>query len=95
MKLRLDVEMNDGTQWTVDTNLFTVVAWERKFKRKISDLGSGIGAEDLAYLAWEAAKQNEIVVPMMFDDFIKKAKSVTVASEATVRPTREAPGDEA
>jgi hypothetical protein len=33
------------------------------------------------------------VVPMMFDDFIKKAKNVTVASEATVRPTREAPGD--
>lgn len=95
MQLSLAVEMNDGTTWTVDTNLFTVVAWERKFKRKISDLGSGIGAEDLAYLAWEASKANEVVVPMMFDDFIKKAKSVTVAEQRAARPTREAPGDEA
>ena len=36
---------------------------------------NGIGAEDLAYLAWEASKEQKVVVPASFDDFCKKLKA--------------------
>ena len=51
MQLTLKVELPDNT-YTVTTNLYVVVAWERKFKRKASDMANGIGIEDLAYLAF-------------------------------------------
>jgi len=57
MQLTLKVELPDNT-YTVTTNLYVVVAWERKFKRKASDMANGIGIEDLAFLAFEASKLN-------------------------------------
>lgn len=38
-------------------------------------MANGIGAEDLAYLAWEASKECKVVVPASFDDFCKKLKA--------------------
>jgi hypothetical protein len=43
MQLNLHVTTNDGDDYTVTTNLFVVVAWERKYKRKASELSAGIG----------------------------------------------------
>ena len=40
-----------GETVEVSTSLLTVVAWERKFKRKASDMGNGMGIEDIAFLA--------------------------------------------
>ena len=93
MQLTLKVEMTDGNGFEVTTNLFTVVSWERKFKRKASDMAAGIGIEDLLFLAHTAAKDNGVTVPLMFDDFIKKAKSVEVVSQADAGPTETAHGD--
>ena len=57
MQLSLEVQFLDGSDpVTVETTLFTTVLWERKYKRKASELGSAIGQEDLAYLAYEASK---------------------------------------
>jgi len=50
MKLTLQVTERDQ-HYTVTTNLGVIVAWERKFKRKASQLGEGIGVEDLAFMA--------------------------------------------
>jgi len=93
MQLTLAVEMTDGNRFEVATNLFTVVSWERKFKRKASDMAQGIGIEDLLFLAHTAAKDNGVSVPLMFDDFIKKPKSVEVVSQADAGPTETAHGD--
>lgn len=93
MQLTLTVEMTDGNRFEVATNLFTVVSWERKFKRKASDMANGIGIEDLLYLAHTAAKDNGITVPLMFDDFIKKAKSVDVVGQEDANPIETAHGD--
>ena len=41
MKLDLHVTTTDGDDYTVQTNLFVIVAWERKYKRKASDLAAG------------------------------------------------------
>ena len=81
MKITLKVTPNEGDPYEVTTNLFVVVAWERKTKRQASSLANGIGAEDLAFFAYESAKQSGVVVPAIFDDYIKKTKSIEVISE--------------
>ena len=81
MKIRLQVTPIEGDPYECETNLFVVVAWERKFKRQASSLGNGIGAEDLAFFAFESARAAGIITPLAFDDFIKKTKSIEVVSE--------------
>jgi hypothetical protein len=70
--------------------LFSIVALERKFKIRASDLASGVAMEHLAFLAFEGAKQNGVTVPAVFDDYIKKLVSVDVVNEETANPTEEA-----
>jgi hypothetical protein len=89
MQLTIQVTTQDE-QYVVNTNLFTIVAWERKFKTKASNLADGIGMEDLAFLAYESSKQAGHVVPAVFDDFIKKVTNIEVVGEDS-NPTPEAP----
>jgi hypothetical protein len=86
MKLKLEVTEQDG-KYTLETNLFVIIAWERKFKRKISDLSNGIGMEDLAFMAYECCKQINHPVPPVFDDYIKRLIDIDVIDEETVNPT--------
>ena len=90
MKITLNVEQQDGQTYQVTTNLFSIVALERKFKIRASDLASGVAMEHLAFLAFEGAKQNGVTVPAVFDDYIKKLVSVDVVNEETANPTQEA-----
>ena len=83
-----------GETTEVSTSLLTVVAWERKFKRKASDMGNGMGIEDIAFLAFEASKQHKVVGPVAFDDFRASLESIEVVSEETENPTPAAPTDE-
>jgi hypothetical protein len=81
MKIRLQVTPNEGDPYECETNLFVIVAWERKFKRQASSLSNGIGAEDLAFFAFESARAAGITTPLAFDEFIKKTKAIDVVSE--------------
>lgn len=92
MLLTLRVEMPEET-YEVSTNLYVVVQWERRFKRKASDMATGVGVEDLAYLAWESAKAAKIVVPAGFDDYLKKLVNIEVISKDPENPTQAAPID--
>lgn len=87
MQLHLKVTTNDGEQYTVTTNLFVVVAWERKYKRKASELAAGIGVEDLAFMAYEACKQDNVPVPLLFDDYVKKLAAIEVAGQEPENPS--------
>jgi hypothetical protein len=89
MKLTLEVTERDQ-HYTVTTNLGVIVAWERKFKRKASQLGEGIGVEDLAFMAWECCKQNSISVPIVFDEYVKRLENIEVVDNEPVNPTTEA-----
>lgn len=91
MKLKLQVDYN-GDQYEVNTTLKTIVAWERKFKSKVSKLAEGIGLEDLAYLAYEASKAAGRTMPAVFDDFINKCDNIEVV-DTDNRPTQEAQSD--
>jgi hypothetical protein len=93
MQLTLLVTNQDGA-YQVSTNLFTVVLWERRFKRKAADMVNGIGVEDLLYLAWEASKQNKIVVPSEFDTYCKQVTNVEVVEQEAQNPTQAAPTDD-
>ena len=78
MQLTLKVTFNDGQQQTLTTNLFTIVAWERKYKRKASQIADGIGIEDLAFLAYEAQRSSGVTVPALLDDYIKSLQNLEV-----------------
>jgi hypothetical protein len=87
MKLTLKVTELDGNAYEVKTNLFTIVALERKFKIKASDLAQGVGLEHLAFLAYEACKLSNIAIPPMFDEYIKRLESVEVVDNEPANPT--------
>ena len=92
MKLTLRVDQGDGPI-EVTTNLFTIVAWERRFKTKASNIANGIGLEDLAFLAHTALQQIGVVVPIVLDDFIKKVTVLEVVDNETENPTVRATTD--
>ena len=94
MKLTLALDMGDHGQHQVTTNLWVITQWERKFRRKASDLAQGIGVEDLLYLGFECCKLHNIPVPAAFDDFIKRVNNVDVVSEEPASPTEAAPTDD-
>jgi hypothetical protein len=89
MKIQISVDTGNGPD-IVTTNLFTVITWERKYKRRAGDLAAGIGAEDLAFLAYEASKAAGITVPLVFDDYAKKIVSLEVVSQEDQNPTQPA-----
>lgn len=90
MQLTLAVDAGDGP-FTVSTNLWVITQWERKYKCKASQMADGIGVEDLAFLAYESAKLNGIVVPVVFDDFLKTVRSLEVVEQSPAVPTSEEP----
>lgn len=92
MQLTLQADIGDGP-FTVTTSLWAITQWERKFKSKASQLAEGIGVEDLGYLAYESAKQNGIVVPAVFDDFMRNLRSIDVIEQDSPRPTSGEPSD--
>lgn len=92
MKLTLRVKLYEGEAYEVVTNLFVIILWERKMKRRASDLSSGIGMEDLAYMAYEASKQQGHPVPISFDAFVAKLEDLEVTETASAVPTQEATG---
>jgi len=92
VNLTLRVDMGEGPL-EVTTNLYVMVAYERKFKRKASDMANGIGIEDLLYLAYESCKLHKITVPVAFDDFVKKCLTIDVVSNDDENPIHEAPTD--
>ena len=85
MQLTIRVDTGEGPQ-EVTTNLWVLVAWERKYKAKASQMAQALGMEDLAFMAYEASRQAKMTVPAVFDDYLKKIVSLEVVSN-TARPT--------
>ena len=94
MKIQLRITPNEGEPYELETNLFVIVAWERKFKQKASTLANGIGIEDLAFMAYECCKQQNIPVPVSFDQYIMKVNSVEVVGQEDPKATEATVTDE-
>ena len=83
MQLTLRAVFKDGASYEVQTNLMTIVLWERKYRRKASDIANGIGVEDLAFMCYEASRLNGITVPSSLDAFITSLTNIEVVDQAT------------
>ena len=90
MQLTLKVT-TDQTTYEVKTNLYVIIAWERKFKQKASNLATGVGLEDLAFMAFESCKIHGITVPAIFDDYVRRLVNIEVVTDEPTNPTIEAP----
>jgi hypothetical protein len=94
MQLRLKVQRQNEEAYEVTTNLAVIVAWERRFKRRASDLGSGVGMEDLAFMAYEASQRSGVIVPATLDAFINSIENLEVVdSEPATFTVPELSGD--
>jgi hypothetical protein len=77
---------------TVTTTIATAAAWERKFKRRASDLQGGIGIDDLMYMAWHAlnAQKRE---GRDYDTWLQSVEDFSVVEVAGANPTAPAASD--
>jgi hypothetical protein len=77
---------------SVNTTIATAAAWERKFKRRTSDLQSGVGIDDLMYMAWHAltAEKRE---SRDYDTWLQSVEDFSVAEVAQPHPTDPAASD--
>lgn len=88
MKLTLEVTEVGGNVYEVTTSLPVVIAWERKFKRKASELANGnIGLEDMVFWAYESAKRCNIPVPLTLDAYIDRVDGIEVKDTDAAGPT--------
>lgn len=90
MKLTIRFDIGYGPA-TITTTLATLVAWERKFKMKTGDLADNFGMEDMAFMAWHAAKiqtEHGQAIPVEFDSFVNKLVEIEIVSTASTNPTK-------
>ena len=90
MKLTIRFDIGYGYA-TITTTLATLVAWERKFKMKTSDLADNFGMEDMAFMAWYTAKiqtDHGQTIPVEFDSFVNKLVEIEIVSTASSNPTK-------
>jgi hypothetical protein len=92
MRIKLEVTPYQGEPYQVETNLWVIALWERRTKRKMSDLANAQGAEDLAILAYFASRESGIVVPATVDDYMKSIAEIGIAEDTPPpNPTVAAP----
>jgi hypothetical protein len=89
MKIVLEVTPTEGDTYQVSTSLRVHIDWERKYNRSLLKTiqADDISVEHLTALAYHAAKQAGISVPMSLDGFIDKVEGVTVVDVIDTNPT--------
>jgi hypothetical protein len=75
LRLSFAVEDANGPR-QVDVGPASLVAWERKTGRKVSQFAEGIGAEDMAWLVWHADKRAGNVT-IGFDEYLETILDLT------------------
>ena len=89
MRAGIKITLNDNSIHEAVANVADFIAWERKYKRKASDLANGIGLEDLAYLAWSALKRTG-ETGADFDAFVADIAEVEAMDVPAPKATRKA-----
>ena len=77
---------------TVETSIATVAAWERKFKRRVSDLQAGIGVDDIMFMTWHrltATKRES----REYDAWLDSVENFDVLEVAAANPTEATASD--
>jgi hypothetical protein len=82
LRLAFTVEDDDGPR-QVTVGPSSLVAWERKTGRKVSQFAEGIGAEDMAWLVWHAEKRTGNVT-VGFDAYLETIVDLSDAPDPKV-----------
>jgi hypothetical protein len=90
MKLTIEVSYRtpaaELVKDTVTTTIATVAAWERKTKRRVSDLQGGIGIDDLMFMAWHVLNTQKRE-PRDYDAWLESVDDFNVLEVAQANPT--------
>ena len=79
--LRINVQLENGTEWTVKPSIGTFVKFERQFKLSIQAVSNGsLALEHLVWLAWEQARHEGKAVPA-FDQFIEQVGNLEMVND--------------
>ncbi len=89
MKLKMKLDLHDGTEIRdLTTNLFVVCEWERTENRKVSD-GKGIGYSDLVCWAYHLLRLAGEKLPANYREWVKLNPNMTIEAvdETDPNPT--------
>ena len=89
MKIKIKVEINDGTPAVeLTTNLFVVCEWERLENRKVAD-GKGIGYSDLCCWAYLIFQMRGDTLPADWRKWVKANPTMEISGvdETVGNPT--------
>lgn len=85
MRLRITVETLDGRRTVAEILPVDVLRWERKYKTKISAAAtSGLGIEDLAYLAHGSLRRTGEIDEPSVDVWIESVASIEPGDDTAV-----------
>jgi hypothetical protein len=76
----------------VTTTIATAAAWERKFKRRASDLQAGIGIDDIMFMAWHQLNVNKRE-GRDYDTWLVSVEDFEVVETAHANPTEATASD--
>jgi hypothetical protein len=75
MKLNLSVTMTDGTKHEVLAGVPDIVAWEYKFKSKVSTWVNGVGMGDMTFVAWNSL-QRQKKTALKYEDWLNGVSEI-------------------
>lgn len=90
--MRIAVDTGTGRR-ELETTMWAIVQWERKFKVKASDMARSMGMEDVAFLAYASEQAAGNTVPAVFDDYVKRIRFCEILDAGDETPTQGAPTD--
>ena len=96
MKIKLKVDLGDGTEPIfVKTTAFCIAEWEKENNRRISD-GRGFGVIDMAWWAHFLLKRSDTKVPATSREWMEENPELEISSdgdETNPNPTSAATTD--
>lgn len=87
MRARLTVTYADERIEDTTAIVPDFVAWERRTKRRSSDLVNGVGIEDLAFLAWHSLKR-QTGTRLEFDRWIEEIVEIEMGDDPAPKAGR-------
>lgn len=81
------------TKASVEIGIADFAAWERKSRRKVQDLQSGMGIDDMTYLCWHRIQKNKIDA-RDYETWLESVQQIEAEGVETANPTEAAPSDD-
>jgi hypothetical protein len=81
------------TRTTVEIGIADFAAWERKSRRKVQDLSSGMGIDDMTFLCWHRISKNKID-GRDYETWLESVQQIEAEGVEPSNPTEAVPSDD-